>query len=140
MVALTVTAASVIWTSGPIDKDQIAGEAFDAGDMVYKVLATGKWLKAQNDGTAAEAGSDGIGMALATADVALGRVSIARPGAVVAIGTGTAGIVYYVGSVAGDLDPVADLGSTDKVTPAAIGVGSSSVKLIDCYHSGAALA
>lgn len=139
MTALTITAASVVWQSGPIDKDQIAGEAFAAGALVYKA-ANGTWLKAQCDGTAIEAGSGGLGMALATADVAAARVSIARPDAVVAIGTGTAGVIYCPGATAGSLIPTADLASTNKVTVAAIGIGSNKLKLAYAYDAGCALA
>jgi hypothetical protein len=35
MAALSITAANVAWVSGPIDKDCIAGEAFNAGAIVY---------------------------------------------------------------------------------------------------------
>lgn len=139
MVALTVTATNVIWQSGPKLSDQVAGEAFIAGAMVY-LAASGKWLKAQCDGTAIEAGSDNLGMALATADADGARVSIALPGAIVALGTGTAGVVYCVGAVAGLLVPVADLVSTNKVTVAAIGIGASKAQLARNYNAGSVLA
>lgn len=140
MTALTITKANVALVSGTPQGDQIAGEAFDAGDMVYFRTTDSKWLKAQGDGTAAEAGAGGIGMALATADAAGARVTIARAGCIVSIGTGTAGVVYVLGDTAGDLMPVADAGSTDKVTVAAIGIGSNQIKLAEVYHSGSALA
>lgn len=139
MTALSITAANVIWQSGPKLADQQAGEAFVAGAMVY-LSAAGTWLKAQCDGTAVEAGSLGLGMALFTADVAGARGSIAQPGAIVAIGTGTAGVVYLPGRTAGTLIPAADLASSDKVTPAAIGIGSSQIQLGYMYNAGSALA
>ncbi len=139
MVALTITKANVSWVSGPIAADQLAGEAFDAGDAVYQKASDSKWYKAQCDGTPEEAGSEANGMALATADAANARVSIARSGAIVAIGTGTAGVVYCLGATAGDLVPVADLVSTNKVTVAAIGIGSSRVQLGRLYNAGAVL-
>lgn len=139
MTALSITAASVLWQSGPIDKDQVAGEAFVAGAAVY-LAADGTWYKAQCDGTAVEAGSGGVGLALATADAAGARVSIARSGAVVTLGTGTAGIVYYVGATAGAINPVADLSSTNKITPLILGIGSSKVQLLgNNYNAGAVL-
>ena len=136
MAALSITAANVIWQSGDIDKDQVAGEAFIAGAMVYKA-ANGTWLKAQSDGTAIEAGSEDLGMALFTADVAAARGSIAKPGAVVAIGAGTAGVPYFVGPTAGSLNPIADIASTGKVTMAAVGIGSNKVQLARVYNAGA---
>ncbi len=139
MVALTISAAGVAYVSGPKAIDQIAGAAFAAGVMVY--LATnGKWLKAQADGTALEAGSLGVAMALASADADGARVTLALPGAIVTVGTGTAGVVYCVGNVAGELDPVADLVSTEKVTPSALGIGSSQLLLMRAYNAGAVLA
>lgn len=138
MVALSITAANVAWQSGPVATDQVAGEAFAAGAMLYR-SAAGTWLKAQCDGTAIEAGSDNIGMALATADAAGARVSVALPGAVVTVGTGTAGVVYCIGATAGALNPVADLTSTNKVTVAALGIGSSKLQLCRDYNAGAVL-
>lgn len=139
MAALTITAANVAWVSGPISSDQIAGEAFAAGACVYYNASIGKWLKAQCDGTTAEAGETNIGMALATADAAGARVSIALPGAVVSIGAGTAGGVYCPGATAGSYVPVADLVSTNKVTVAALGIGSSKLQLSRDYNVGAVL-
>lgn len=139
MAALTITAANVAWVSGPKLTDQVAGEAFAAGALVY-LAANGTWLKAQGDGTAIEAGSENLGIALATADAAGARVSIATEGAIVSVGTGTAGIVYYVGDTAGGFHPVADLGSTDKVTVAALGIGSNKLKIARIYDAGAVLA
>lgn len=133
---LTITASGVAWVSGPIDSGQKSGEAFVAGAMVY-LSATGTWLKTQDDGTAVEAGQNGIGMALSTADAANAFVSVARPGAIVTIGTGTAGVVYTLADTAGDLAPTADNGSTDKITPAALGIGTSQVLLMYAYNAGA---
>lgn len=140
MTALTITKANVSLVSGPEAVGQIAGEALDAGDMCYLKASDGKWYKAQDDGTAEEAGAEGIGMALATADAANARISIARPGAIVSIGTGTAGIIYCLGDTAGDLVPSADNGTGDKVTVAALGIGSNKVQLGYIYNAGAVLA
>ena len=139
MTALSITASNVLWQSGPKAGDQIAGEAFDAGAAIYRA-ANGKWLKAQCDGTAIEAGSDNIGVALSSADADGSSITVALPGAVVAIGTGTAGIVYAIGRTAGALVPTADLASTDKVTLAALGIGSNKLQLVRDYNAGAVLA
>jgi len=144
MAALSVTAAQVLWVSGPIEKDAIAGEAFAAGAVVYK-SATGTWLKAQCDGTAVEAGENDLGIALATADVAGARVSVAVAGdspgrgAVVNLGAGAAaaaGLIYGPGTTAGSLVPSADWGTTNKVTPCALGIGSNQVQVFRAYNAG----
>ena len=139
MAALTITAANVLLTSGPTTVG-VAGEAITAGMSVYRRDSDGKWLKAQCDGTAAEAGAGGYGIALNTADANGSPVTVARHGAIVAIGTGTAGVVYYIGNTAGALDPVGDLGSTDKVSPIAQGIGGNSVQVIESYNAGSVLA
>jgi len=136
MAALTITPANVAWQSGPILGDQVAGEAFSAGAEVY-LAANGKWLKAQSDGTPIEAGSENLGMALSTSDGVGARFSVAEPGAVVAVGTGTAGAVYCIGATAGQLVPAADIVSTNKVTIAALGIGSNKLLLTRVYNAGA---
>ena len=141
MTALAVVAAQTLWVSGPKDGDQVAGEAFTAGQMVY-LSAAGTWLKAQCDGTAVEAGSLGIGMALFTADVAGARGSIARPGAIVTVAASglTVGIPYWIGNAAGALDPLADLGTTDKVTFAGQTRSATQFVIGYLYDSGCVLA
>lgn len=140
MAELSISAASAAYVEGPVSADQVAGEAFNAGAEVYLKITDGRWYKAQTDGTAAEAGADGIGMALFTAAAAGQRGTIARPGATVSVGTGTAGIIYVLGDTAGSLMPSADAGSTDKVTIAALGIGSSRLLLCHVYNAGAVLA
>jgi hypothetical protein len=138
MTALTISAASVAWVSGPKASDQVAGEAFDAGANIY-FAANGKWMKAQADGTAIEAGSENLGMALASADADGARISVALPGSIVSVGAGTAGVIYVVGTSAGVMLPAADLAS-GKVTVAAIGIGTNKLLLARDYNAGAVLA
>ncbi|HZQ01412.1 MAG TPA: hypothetical protein VFB13_17840 [Reyranella sp.] len=140
MAALTITAANVAWVSGPEKGDQVAGEAFTAGSQVYFNVPDGKWYKAKCNGTVNQAGQDGLGMALGSADAAGARVSIAQPGAIVAIGTGTAGHTYYPGATAGQLVEWSDLVATNKAVPAAVGVGSNQVLLLGgSYNAGSVL-
>lgn len=139
MTALSITAANVSLVSGPVDHGQTSGEAFAAGALV-SLSAAGTWFKAQGDGTAIEAGSLGIGIALATSDAAGAKISVARPEAIVSLGTGTAGVVYIIGDTAGSIYPVADAGSTDKVTVIGLGIGSNKIKLGYIYDAGAVLA
>ncbi len=142
MTALAVVAAQVAWVSGPISDGQVAGEAFTAGMMVYLKSTDLKWYKAQCDGTAEEAGSGGIGMALFTADAAGARGSIARPGAIVTVAASglTVGIPYWIGNAAGALDPLADLGTTDKITFAGQTRSATQFVIGYLYDSGCVLA
>jgi hypothetical protein len=137
MSALSITAANVSLVSGAHDADCIAGEAFVAGAVVYQRASDLKWLKAQCDGTAEEAGSVDLGIALATADAAGARVSVAKSGAIVGLGTGTTAGVYVVGTTAGAINPVADLVSTNKLTLVGICIGSSNLLVQRLYNSGA---
>lgn len=143
MAALSVTAAQVLHSEGPVQGDAIAGEAFAAGDALYYNTSDGKWWKGQGDGTAIQAGSANVGIALATADVAGARVSVALPGAIVTLGAGAApaaGVPYFFGDTTGAIVPLGDLGSGDKVTVIALGCGSNQVKVAHVYHSGSEIA
>jgi hypothetical protein len=135
MADLVIAAASVLYVSGPVDHGQVAGEAFNAGASVY-LKSDGKWYKAQSDGTAEEAGSGAWGMALATAAAVGAKLSVARPGAVVTVGTGAAGTTYILSRAAGSICPTADAASTDKVTVVAVGAGSSQLQLGYIYNAG----
>lgn len=138
MVALTITAANVSLASGPVKHGQIAGEAFNAGAGLYYKTSDGKWYKAQDDGSAQEAGSDGFGMALGTASGAGQMISIALPGAIVTVGSVvTAGTVYTIDDAAGSIGPVADRASTDKVTVIGVGISATQIQLDWLYNAGA---
>ena len=140
MTALSVTATQVAWVSGPITEGAVAGEAFDEGASLYFKASDGKWWKAQCDNTAAEAGQDGLGIALFSASAAGGRGSVAREGAIVTLGAGAApaaGTVYHPGTTAGTLIPSADLATTNKVSIAALGIGSNQVLVQETYNAGA---
>lgn len=140
MAAITITAANVAWVSGPVLSDQIAGGAFTAGQVIYQA-DNGTWLKAQGDGTAIEAGSNNLGVALFTSDAAGARGSVAIDDAIVSYGAVlTAGIVYMIGDTAGSIYPTADAGSTDKVTVLGLAISTSQLKIKRIYHAGAVIA
>jgi hypothetical protein len=138
MADLSITAASVSLYSGEPLRDQVAGGAITTGDIVYKA-DNETWLRAQSDGTAVEAGANGLGIALATAAAAGARLSIASDGCIVTLGTGSAGVLYVPSATAGKLAPIADMITTSKVTPFALGIGSSQVQLRRNYNAGAVL-
>lgn len=148
MAALSITASQVVYVSGALEKDAVAGEAFTTGDAVYK-SDTNTWLKAQCDGTAVEAGANDCGIALFTAAAAgaRGSVAIAGPsdgqgvskGAVVTLGAGAApaaGLIYGPGTTAGSWVPSADWATTNKVNPVLVGIGSNQVQVVRAYNAG----
>lgn len=142
MSALSITAAQVLPVSGPT-KAVTFGATVTAGQSLYFDTTAGSWKLAQCDGTAAEAGADGYGIALCGG--AAGQPgTIALPGAKVTLGAAAApaaGEVYCIGATAGAINPRSDITSTNKVTPLAMGVGSNAVKLLDyAYDAGAVLA
>ena len=47
MAALSITAASVAYVSGPVQQDAVAGEAFVAGAMLYFNTSDQRWYKAK---------------------------------------------------------------------------------------------
>jgi hypothetical protein len=144
MAALSITTTQVLPTVNDPTVAGIAGEAITVGQAVYYDAATGKWLKAQCDGTAAEAGADGYGIALSSAPAANQPLVVALPGHRVTLGAGAAplaGVVYYIGATAGAINPVGDLASTNKVLPLCIGIGSNKVLILTgAYNAGAVLA
>jgi hypothetical protein len=107
MADLTVTAASVLLTSGSVESGT-AGAAITAGQALYKDSTDSYSLKlAQADGTAAEA--DAVGIALHAAGDGQ-PIAYARTGAVINIGATTAKTTtYVVSATAGGVAPQADL-------------------------------
>lgn len=143
MTALTITAAQVLPTVNDPVVSGVAGETLTAGQAVYYSAATGKWLKAQCDGTAAEAGADGYGLVLQASAALDQPVTIALGGHRVTIGAGAApaaGIIYCPGTTAGSLIPTADLASTNKALALCVGIGSNKVKVLSgAYDAGAVI-
>ncbi len=140
MTALTVTSSQVLPVSGPT-KDGTIGAALAAGSAVYFDTASGTWKAGQCDGLATEAGQDGYGILLNTTAAAGQPGVIALPGAIVDLGAGAApaaGTVYGFAAAAGSLAPMADMASTNRVTPIALGIGSHKVKILGgSYNAGA---
>jgi len=140
MTALTITTSQVLPVSGPT-VGGIIGAALGAGSSVYYDTVTGTWKAGQCDGTAAEAGQDGYGILLATTAAAGQKCAVALPGAIVDLGSGAgpaAGTVYGFAAAAGSLAPMADMATTNRVTPFALGIGSHKVAILTgAYQAGA---
>lgn len=141
MTALSITASQVLPTNGDPTITGVAGEAITAGQVVYYNASGGNWKLAQGDGTAAEAGQDGYGIALTSAPGAGQPVVVATGGHRVTLGAGAApaaGEVYYIGDTAGALVQVGDVGSGDRETYVCQGIGANKVKVsTDAYNAGA---
>jgi len=137
MSALSIAEANVAWVSGPFLDDQVAGEAFSAGANIAYDPSLRQWFKAACNATAVKAGESNLALALASASAAGARLSVASPGAIVAVGAGTAGIVYHPGTTAGTLIPTDDLASGNKATIAALGIGNNRLLVARVYHANA---
>lgn len=141
MAALTVTAAQVLPSTPYNSVTGIGGAAITQGQSVYYDATTGTWKLAQADGTVAEAGADGYGIAMTACGASGQPLVVALPGSVITLGAGAApvaGTVYGPGDTAGSLAPMADMGSTDKVLPLAIALTTNRLKILtDAYHAGA---
>lgn len=139
MSALSITAAQVLLVSGPT-KEVTFGATVTQGQGVY-FATDGKWKLGQCDGSAAEAGEGGYGIALSGGGDGQKGV-VALPGAKVNLGAAAAaaaGEVYCFGATAGALNPKSEVvTATNKVTPLALGIGSNAVKILaESYDSGA---
>jgi hypothetical protein len=109
MADITVTAASVLYTSGP-QGTKLAGETITAGQALYVKASDGRVWKAQADGTSAEATVVGIAL---NGGVAGQTITYAGDTAVLNIGGTTAqAVVYALSATAGGVCPVGDITTT----------------------------
>jgi hypothetical protein len=113
MADLTVTPASVLFTTGTKVSSYAAGAAVTAGQAVYLDSATGTLKLAQCDATAAEA--DAVGIALHAAGTGQ-PLTFAAQGSVINIGATTAKTTaYMVSATAGGVAPQADLDAGKRI-------------------------
>ena len=125
MAALTITAASVAWVSGPTEAG-IGGEAIDAGQLVTGAgTSTDKYVLADADASAAP-----TGIALCKCYLDGGRLVIAKTGAVIVMGaTLTVAAVYYAHPTAGSIGLETDLLSGDYVHKVCYGNTTANMTL-----------
>lgn len=132
MASLTITASQVLLVSGEVLKGT-AGATITAGHSVYLDTSTNKWKLAQCDGTIAEAGQSGLGIALHGASDGQ-PLDVAGPGCDVNLGAGAAaaaGTVYIPGATAGDIAPTGDVTTTGQFRSIlALGKGSNRVRVV----------
>ncbi len=134
MADLTVTAASVLFTSGT-KQDGVAGASITAGQVLYLDSSTTTLKLAQADGTAAEA--DAVGIALNAAGTGQ-PVVYAKQGSVINIGATTAKTTtYVVSATAGGVAPQADLVSTNKIVRLGYATATDGSFVVDIKNTGA---
>ena len=137
MADLSITAASVAFTSGTKEATYNAGAAVTAGQVVYLDSTTSTYKLAQCDGTAAEA--DAVGLALHAA--ASGQpLAIAKHGSVINIGATTAkNTVYFVSATAGGVAPLADLSSGNRIVRVGQASATDGTFQVDIKNVGATI-
>jgi tetrahydrodipicolinate N-succinyltransferase len=129
-----VTAANVLLSSGGKTIDFAAGEAFNAGQLVYLDTSNNTWKKAKSSGTALQAGIGtrwGIALdqGVLAQPVVVQENGVVNPGATVTVGT-----MYYISATAGGIGVFGDLVNPNYVQPFGIG---STVALIDMSFKSA---
>lgn len=136
MADLTVTAASVLWTSGS-KLTGTAGASVTAGQVLYLDSAAGTLKLAQSDGTTAEA--DAVGIALHAAGSGQ-PLTYAAQGALINIGATTSkATTYVVSAAAGGVAPQADLVSTNKITRLGYATATDGSFVVDIRATGVAV-
>lgn len=132
MADLSITATQVLLVSGPTLR-VTWGATITQGAAVYLDTTTNTWKLAQADGTAAEAGADGLAIAL-TSGAASQEGIIALPGARVTLGAGAApaaSSIYVVSATAGAIAAAADITTSGhRRSVLALGAGSNAVDVI----------
>lgn len=135
MADIAVTAANVALVSGPF-ADGLSAAAITAGQAVYQT-STGTWGLAQRDGTQAECGQYGLGMALNSAPGTGQPIRVALPGADVTCGgTVAVGTIYTISATAGGWTSDA-ASSTNYNSVFAVGKSTTRLRLI-CVAAEAA--
>lgn len=135
MADIVVTPGSVVkGSNASITDGTIGGTALTitAGQAVYFDATTSRWLLAQADGSTAEAGESGVGIALNGGSTGQ-PVKVQTAGQITMGGTVVIGMGYVVSAAAGGVAPLADLVSTNKVTPLGWGITAAIISLSPMY-------
>lgn len=127
MAALTITAASVVKSTGALVENGIAGATITAGQSVYKDTTTGKFGLADADGASANI-KDGKGVALHGASLNQ-PLAVQYDGDITIGATTVAGTAYVVGTTPGAINPIADLVSTNNVCLLGVAVSTTVIRL-----------
>ena len=135
MADLTVTAASVLFTSGTKITNYNAGETITAGMGVYLKASDSELYKAQCDGTSAEATAVGIALHAAGDGQPL---AYAADNSTINIGATTSkATTYMVAATAGGVAPQADLTSGQYITRLGYATATDGTFKVDIAVTGA---
>lgn len=128
MADITITAANVKVESGAViaPAPVQVGEAVTQGKVGYLDSATGKYMLAQSDGTAAQAAAAGIFVTPAATN---GSAVLAKSGPMDLGATLVVGTTYVVSQTAGGIAPIADVASGDFVTILGVAVAADQLTL-----------
>lgn len=134
MADLTVTAASVLFTSGT-QVTRNAGASVTAGQAVYFDSSASNLKLAQADGTAAEA--DAVGIALHAAGSGQ-PLTYAGQGSVINIGATTSkATTYMVSATAGGVAPQGDLTGGQRIVRLGYATAADGSFVVDIKNTGA---
>lgn len=134
MADLVITQAQVLLVSGP-SENGLGGEAILPGQAVYRRTSDRKWMLAQADGTAEQAGvGTDLGIALNECDADGQPITVARAGARVTLGAGAApaaSAIYVVSATLGGIAAAADIVTAGhRRSVLALGAGTNAVDVI----------
>lgn len=135
MADVSVTAADVLASSNAVKKHGTAGATITAGQVVYYDASAGTWKLAQADGTTAEAGSGGVGIALHGAASGQPLVVVVEDSNLDPGATLTEGEIYLVSATAGGIMPEADASAVtpDYVTLLGVALSTGNLYLKPIY-------
>lgn len=135
MAAVTITAASIIPVAGAlVEGNFLAGATITRGQGVY-LTAANVWALADSDLSAVAAGSGAFGISLS--DVASGQSMLVFRGGDLGMGVClTAGKVYCVNTVAGEIIAHAELASGTRVSIFGVATTTSNLSC-KMWYTGA---
>lgn len=128
-----ITPANVAPGAGATFIDGIAGGALPDGAAVYLDTATNTYKLCDADVLATS-----LCAGITTHDAATGQPIRVQNGGDMTLGTMTLAVAYYVGTGAGEIVPVADIGSGDFVSLIGIAISTTVIR-IRILNSGVAL-
>lgn len=133
MADISITASAVVPSSSATIASGKAGEAINAGQLVYKDATDSNKIKLADANSAAKVGV--IGMAINSAGAAGQYVTYVTKDPELTIGgTRTVGAIYILSATAGGVAPVADLTTGWYSAPIAV-VKTATAIALDCTHT-----
>lgn len=127
MADLSITAASVVYVSGSVDKSKNAGATITAGQTVYLDSDTDTWKLCDSDSSATTAACAGVALHGSLS----GQPLAVQTDGVITIGaTLVQGNPYYTSDTAGGIKPVADMDADDYVCLLGVAISTTNLQLI----------